>query len=551
MKKVLYIYGGGEAFHPSEWAGQQLAAMLAADGRFSVEATRDLDTLAALPNGEYAAVVIYTTGFRDELTGARAQGLFDFVKHGGGFVGIHSAADSFRGNRAYVEMLGGEFVWHPAQHEYKVTITDKSQYLTMRVPDFSIFDEMYHLQNFDADTVTLLATTMWQGQAMRMAYTKAYGDGRVSYIALGHTEQAWKHPEFQKLLIRAIAFSAGSNLPEKTIRCGLLGYGPAFNMGKGHAGWIDATPGMQTIAMCDTNPDRVAAAKTELPDLLGYFTSLDDMLAMPELDLVVNILPHNLHAPATLQCLAAGKHVVLEKPFCITVAEANAMIDLAREKRLMLSLFHNRRWDGDYLTIKDLIARGLIGEVYHVECGQMGYNQPGFWWRSDKTVSGGIMYDWGAHFLDWILNLMPDAKITQVMGNFQKRVWHAVTNEDFGQVYIRFDNGATADYITSQISASSRPKWRIQGTHGAIEANWGDTVTLISFVNGIRQDSTVKVTLPGYGSVEYYRNVADHLLMGEELSVKPEQARRVIGVIEAAQNSSVQGASVPACAGCE
>ncbi len=79
----------------------------------------------------------------------------------------------------------------------------------------------------------------------------------------------------------------------------------------------------------------------------------------------------------TLKCLQAGKHVVLEKPFCITVAEANAMIDMAREKRLMLSLFHNRRWDGDYLTIRDIIDRGLIGEVFHIECGQAGYRSPG------------------------------------------------------------------------------------------------------------------------------------------------------------------------------
>ncbi|OPZ85148.1 MAG: putative oxidoreductase YvaA [bacterium ADurb.Bin429] len=448
-------------------------------------------------------------------------------------------------------MLGGEFVWHPSHHEFAVNIVEANHYLTVRMPNFTLYDEMYHLQNFDAANVTLLATTMWQGQAMPMAYTREYGKGRVAYVALGHTQQAWAHPEFQKLVIRGIAYGAGAELPERTVRCGLLGYGPAFNMGKGHGGWIDATPGMKTVAMCDANPARVEAAKTEMPDLLGYFTSLDAMLAMPEVDLVVNILPHNLHAPTTLQCLAAGKHVVLEKPFCITVEEANAMIDLAREKGLMLSLFHNRRWDGDYLTIKDIIARGLIGQVYHVECGQMGYNKPGFWWRSDKAISGGIMYDWGAHFLDWILNLMPDAKITQVMGNFQKRMWHAVTNEDFGQAYIRFDNGATADYITSQISASSRPKWRIQGTLGAIEHPGGDTLNVASFLNGIRQDSTVKITLPGYGSVQYYRNVADHLLMGEELIVKPEQARRVIGVIEAAQRSSELGTSVPPCAGCE
>jgi predicted dehydrogenase/type 1 glutamine amidotransferase len=547
MQKILYVYGGPD-FHPTEWAGHELGKLLAADGRFVLETTADLDAFAKLPGSDYAAVVVYTTGFTNDLTPEREKGLLTFIRNGGGFLGLHSAADSFRGNRAYIEMLGCEFLTHPHHHDFSVAVIEKGHFLTQRMPDFTVFDEMYHLQSFDAATVTVLANTTWQNQKMPLAYTKPYGDGRVVYLANGHTQQAWRHPEFRKLVLRGVAWAAGATMPSAVVRCGLLGYGPAFNMGKGHAGWIDATPGMQTIAMCDASPARVEAAKSELPGLQGYFTDLAEMLKMDALDLVVNILPHNLHYPTTMQCLEAGKHVVLEKPFCITVAQANSMIDLARTRGKMLSLFHNRRWDGDYLTIRDLIDRGLIGEVFHIECGQAGYNHPGFWWRSDKEVSGGVMYDWGAHFLDWILNMVP-SEITQVMGNFQKRVWHAVTNEDFGQAYIRFANGVTADYITSSINASSRPKWRINGTLGAIEQNWGD-ITLTTFANGVKQESTVKVTLPGYGSVEYYRNVADHLLLGEELSVKPEQARRVIGVIEAAMDSSARGVSVPPAPGC-
>ena len=131
------------------------------------------------------------------------------------------------------------------------------------------------------------------------------------------------------------------------------------------------------------------------------------MLAMPDLDLVVNILPHNLHAPMTLCAWKPGKHVVLEKPFCITVARSQRDDRRGTAEGLMLSLFHNRRWDGDYLTIRDIIDRGLIGDIFHIECGQGNYGHPGFWWRSDKAISGGVMHDWGAHFLDWILNLVP------------------------------------------------------------------------------------------------------------------------------------------------
>ena len=284
-------------------------------------------------------------------------------------------------------------------------------------------------------------------------------------------------------------------------------------MGRGHGGWINETKGMQTVAMCDANPARLDAARQELPNLAGYFTKLDDMLKLPDLDLIVDILPHNQHAPTALECLKAGKNVILEKPFCITIDEANQMIDTAHAKNLMLSLFHNRRWDGDYLTIRDIVDRGLIGDIFHIECGGGSYGHPGFWWRSDKAISGGVMYDWGAHFIDWVLNLIP-SKISQVTGDFQKRVWNSVSSEDHGEAWIRFENGVTADYWTSQIAALSRPKWLILGTKGAIRADWKDELELVTYANGIRQDSQVKVTLPGYGSVQYYRNVADHLLMG-------------------------------------
>ena len=132
MQKVLYVYGGPE-FHPTEAGGKILAEILARDGRFELEMTRDLDALAALPGGQYAAVALYTTGFVDDLTPAREQGLLAFVRGGGGFVGIHAAADSFRGSRAFIDMLGGEFVHHPEQHEFKLEMAQKDHYLTTRM----------------------------------------------------------------------------------------------------------------------------------------------------------------------------------------------------------------------------------------------------------------------------------------------------------------------------------------------------------------------------------------------------------------------------------
>jgi len=549
MKKVLYLHGGA-SFHCSDYGAKILAGMLAEDGRYELEVTEDLDVLAKLPEGNWDAVVIYTTGYRDELTPAREQGLISFVRNGGGLVGIHSAADSFRGSQAYLDLLGCEFETHPPQIKVPVQISQAPHYITTRVPDFEVEDELYLLRGVDEAREEVLATTTYLGRPVPLLYVHPYGEGRVSYLALGHTHETWRHPVFQKLLLRSIAWSCAEPEVATEVRCGILGYGGAFNMGRGHAGWIDEQPGMRTVAMCDRDPARVEVAKEELPHLEGYYTEVDDLLAHEGLDLVVVILPHNLHATFALRCLEASKHVILEKPMCITVDEANSLVGAARERGLMLSVFHNRRWDGDYLTIREIIARGIIGDVFHIEAGIGGYSHPGFWWRSNKAISGGVLYDWGAHFVDWLLNLVP-SPVAQVMGDLQKRVWYAVDNADHGEIYIRWENGVTASFVTSSIAASLRPKWRILGTKGAIEAAWNGPLKVISLANGVRHEGTVEVTLPGYGVAPYYRNIADHLLFGEALQVTGESARRVIAVIQAAEESAKLGRSVPVAPGCE
>jgi len=543
VKKVLMVVGG--PWHANEKAAEVLDAFLQrAGGRWQLTCTADLDALAALPAGDYAAVILYTTGFNDQLTPRREKGLLGFVKGGGGFVGVHSAADSFRDSRAYIEMINGEFLKHPHFHEFPVTIVDKNHYMTVRTPDFAVADEMYHLKSHDPSRSHLVAETFWQGRKMPMAFVRPYGKGRVAYLALGHDLRSWRHPEFQKLLLRALEWTMGAELPpaRKIVRCGLLGYGPTFNMGKGHGDWINATPGLRAVAACDIDPARTAAAKKELPGL-RTFASLNAMLKMKDLDLIVNILPHHLHAETSLAALRAGKHVISEKPFCITTAEATAMIRAARKSGVCLSVFHNRRWDGDYLAIRDILDRGLVGDVFQIEAFTGNYSRPGTWWRSDKMISGGALYDWGAHFTDWILRLV-DKRVTQVTGFFHKRLWSHVTNEDATQAILRFEGGEVADLQESSLAAVAKPKWRILGTLGGLVADGGETIDVTSFASGVRFEGKVPGK-PSYGCAEYYRNVADHLLMGEPLAVTAEQAREVIAVIETAERSSAEGRSLP------
>jgi Predicted dehydrogenases and related proteins len=320
------------------------------------------------------------------------------------------------------------------------------------------------------------------------------------------------------------------------IRCAVIGYGGAFNMGKHHATQMEQTGVMKVVAVCDLDPQRLEVAKADFPHIRTY-QSVDEMLTQEDFDLAVIVTPHNTHAPLALKCLKAGKHVIVEKPMCLTVKEATAMIETARQKGVMLTVYHNRHWDGDFLALQDIVQTGIIGDIFLVEMFGGGYHKPGSWWRSDKAISGGLFYDWGAHYLWWLLQLLPH-KIQSVVGAFHKLKWHEVTNEDHVQALIRFADGAVADVQFSTLAAATKPRWFILGTDGAIVSEQNH-FRVTFFVHGYRAETTVPYRQSAWH--EFYRNVANHLLHGEELVIKPEQARRVIAIMEYAERSARQG----------
>lgn len=325
-----------------------------------------------------------------------------------------------------------------------------------------------------------------------------------------------------------------------TVRCAVIGYGGAFNMGKYHADYITKAEGLELVAVCDLDPQRTCVAKDDFPHV-KTFNSVDDLLADGEFDLASIVLPHNAHAPVAIQCLAAKKHVVVEKPMCITVAEATEMIETAKKSGVMVTTFHNRRFDGDYLAIKEVIEKGLIGDIFHVETGGGGYSHPGTWWRADKRISGGAFYDWGAHFVDWLLGLVP-GKMVGITGFFQKLVWLDATNEDHVQALVRFESGAVADVQLSNIAKVGKPKWRILGTKGAIlDPAPGVTGGFKVYLNVDGYPAEIEVKYKQGNWQGYYDNIAGHLLRGEELIVKPEESRRVIALMETAEKSSKSG----------
>ena len=251
------------------------------------------------------------------------------------------------------------------------------------------------------------------------------------------------------------------------LRVGLLAYGA---IGHEHNLAVQATPGLVLAAVCDTNPERLTAALELAPDAVT-FTDATQMLDSGLLDLVVVSTPPNSHAHWARQALERGIHVVLEKPMALTADECDDLIALAAQKDLLLIVYQNRRYDRDFVTLARMIDEGVIGEVFQYDSFVGGYSKPCTYWHSDVAVSGGAIFDWGSHFLDQMLSVMP-GDIDFVTAMNHKRHWHHVTNADHAQVTVTFTDGRQSTFVNSDLAAARRPKFYVLGTQGAIVGDW-------------------------------------------------------------------------------
>ena len=490
----------------------------------------------------FQAVVLHLDLKEETLPDDQAKALAKFVEAGGGLVMMHRTARSLEDSKV-LSKLGGVVVheYSPSPFEYQVRYSPEAQEaghsIAVRVDDFVINDVLLQL-DITADDVTVFAIAHINGRNTPVGFSRECGDGRLVYLACGGVAQATVNRHLQRMVHRTVRYVCGEKF-DRTIKAGIVGYGGAFNMGKHHGLGINAQYGMQTIAVCDINPARTVAAKDELGEHVRTYQKMEQLIEDSEVDLIVMILPHDMHAGACIAACKAGKHVVTEKPFCITLDEADRMIAASDQTDKMLSCFHNRRWDGDFRQIIKLVRENVIGDIFHIDAALSGWNMPNNWWRADKAASGGVLYDWGAHYVDWLLNIM-NKRIKYVSGHMQKRYWHNSTIEDFALAHVVFEDDTSATLEQGNLVAKARNGWRILGTMGAICNNSpGCEVTLVQMHDGIRRETELskwQSNWPGY-----YQNIANHLLMGEDLIVTAQQARRIIGVVELAERSWKQG----------
>ncbi len=333
------------------------------------------------------------------------------------------------------------------------------------------------------------------------------------------------------------------------IKVGVIGYGGAFNMGRSHLGQMQQA-GMTPTAVAEIDETRLTVAQTDFPGIETY-TSTKEMLKKSDVNMIAIITPHNTHADLAAQCLKAGRHVVCEKPLAITTAECDRMIRAAEASGVVLSTYHNRHWDGCILrAVEQVREKGVIGDVWRIEAHMGGYGKPGDWWRSSKSISGGILYDWGVHLLEYSLQILEPSQIVEVTGFAHnghwgpKTAWKDDTNEDEGRAIVRFADGRLLELtITSMDSNPKRGQLEITGTEGTYIMDGGswETITHEKGANVTRRGGN-----PPSEGHKFYQNIADHLVKGEKLVITPEWSRRPIHILDLADRSAKQGKTLKA-----
>ncbi len=540
--KVLLVTGG--AGREGRRPGRSLEEILEDAGRFNVSAvtltSNGAPVLTRLRENQFGAVVLRVAG-TEALPADQIEALAAFVEAGGGAVIVSPSGQTLVGSDAGRRLMGvaldeGSPVPFEMELRWTAQARDAGIPMAIRVDDFTLTDTLQRLELLE-ETVPF-AVVHVNGDDAPIGVCRPLGKGRSAFLGMGGTEAALRNPHVRRLIVRSVRYAQGERF-EGEVRAGIVGYGGAFNMGLQHAEAINAQAGMKTVAVCDLDKARTEQAKKELGDHLRTYQKMEGLIEDDGVDLLVGILPHNLHAEMCISASRAGKHVVTEKPFCLTLEEADRMIAAARDAERMLSCFHNRRWDGDFRQMLTVVQDGEIGDVFHIDAGTGHWRAPRAWWRSSKAVSGGVLYDWGAHYVDWLLNLMP-RRIESVSGLLQKRFWHNTTNEDFALVTVRFEDGSSATLEQGTLVAAPRKGMRVLGSLGAVANDGpGAEVQVTRCEGGITRRTSLSSWQPKWSN--YYQNVANHLLMGEGLVVTAQQARRVIGVLDLAERSNRQG----------
>jgi scyllo-inositol 2-dehydrogenase (NADP+) len=345
------------------------------------------------------------------------------------------------------------------------------------------------------------------------------------------------------------------------ISTALIGFG--FAGRTFHAPLLSSVDGISLSAILQRHGDE---AEKAYPSARTVRT-LEELLGLNDIQLVVVATSNPSHFSIAAACLGAGKNVVLDKPFTTTADEARQLITLAADRNLLLSVFHNRRWDGDFLTVKQLLHQGRIGRLTRFESyfDRFRPNVDKNAWRQRDEPGSGVLFDLGSHLLDQALVLFGDP--LSVTASIRRERDNAIVDDTF-DIALDYPTGLRVVCGASVLACAKRPRFALHGTAGSwmklgldtqeaalksglrpTDPRWRQQIAepdaSFSSCDGDREARTPVPILPG-DYIAYYENVRDALLDKTSLAVTATQALRVMELLELCRQSSEEQKSLPA-----
>lgn len=340
------------------------------------------------------------------------------------------------------------------------------------------------------------------------------------------------------------------------IRIGLAAYGMSGQIF--HAPFISANPHFELVAITERSKN---LSREKYPDI-RIARSFDELIGMSELDMVVVNTPDVTHYDYARRALEAGKHVIVEKPFTMTVAEGEELVTFAAERGLVLSVYQNRRWDCDFLTVKEVLDKGLLGRLVEFESTFSRYRnfiKPNTWKETGES-GGGLTYNLGAHVIDQAVQLfgMPDALFADIA-----TLRDGGKVDDYFVIHLLKPSKSPEVKVTlkaSYLMCESEPRFILHGTEGSYvkygldpqeadltkgllpgSLHWGEEDKSFWGILHTEKDGNILreryPSLPG-NYAAFYENIYQHIYKGEILQSDAKEVVGVIRLIEAAKESS-------------
>ena len=328
----------------------------------------------------------------------------------------------------------------------------------------------------------------------------------------------------------------------------VIGYG---GMGGWHTQHLLESDVCNLAGIYDIKEERSELARSRG---IRAYSSREELLSDPSIDMVTVAIPNDSHKEVVMAALDAGKNVICEKPVALSVQDLQDMIDCANRNHRLFSVHQNRRWDVDYLAMKQLHDSGEVGRVINIESRIHGSRGIPSDWRGEKEHGGGMLYDWGVHLIDQILQIM-DGKVTHVYCQFDH-----ITNkevDDGCKLYLTFEDGATALIEVGTLNFIAMPRFYMRAEKGtALISDWREKCKVVkckhwheSEVIPVQTAAGLTKTMAPRDAVtvdsyelerpasdvhDYYRNFTAAIDGKETQLVTHAQMLRVLSVIEAA-----------------